>query len=353
MPGKYYLVETDKIEHNIKLLCSAMGIGRVYAVVKANGYGLGCGEMVRLCSQFGVRCFAVSDITGARVVRSTGVPVEELLLLSSADPDEIPELVELGVTFTVASRTDAQRLECYNTSAHIKVDTGLGRRGLTSDATDDILALYRDFPNLCYTGIYTHFSDPGHALRQFRRFSRVLHRLERAGIDPGVRHCCSSSTVFRWREMHLDGIRVGSALLGRVPGGEAYGLQRTGVCRVPIESIRMLKRGSTVGYGSMFRTHRKTTVALCAVGTHNGFGVRFGYGRINCLARLYQKLFRDGDSVLFGKLHGTRCAVLGHVSTEGVVLDVTDVLCREGDLMEFEVNPLLLHDVPVVFCKSE
>lgn len=353
MPGKYYLVETDKIEHNIKLLRSCMGIGRVYAVVKADGYGLGCGEMVRLCSRFGVRCFAVNGLEGARVVRSTGVSVEELLLLSSADPDEIPELVTLGVTFTVASRADAQRLECYNVSAHIKVDTGLGRRGVTSDAADDILALYREYPNLCFTGIYTHFSDPRHALQQFRRFSRVLQRLERAGIDPGVRHCCSSSTVFRWSEMHLDGIRVGSALLGRVPGGEAYGLQRTGVCRVPIESTRTLKRGSTVGYGSMFRTHRKTTVALCAVGTHNGFGVRFGYGRINWLARLYQKFLRDGESALFGMIHGTRCAVLGRVSTEVVVLDVTDVRCEEGELMEFEINPLLLHDIPVVFRRGE
>lgn len=324
MPGKYYFVETDKIEHNIKLLRSCVGIGRIYAVVKADGYGLGCGEMVRLCSQFGVRCFAVSDLAGARAVRSTGVPVKELLLLSSADPEEIPALIKLGVTFTVASRADAQRLQRYNTSAHIKVDTGLGRRGFTSDAIDDVLALYRDFPNLCFTGIYTHFADPRHALRQFHRFSRVLNRLEMAGIDPGVRHCCSSSTVFRWSEMRLDGIRVGSALLGRVPGGEAYGLQRTGVCRVPIESIRTLKRGSTVGYGSMFRTHRKTTVALCAIGTHNGFGVRFGCGRINWMDRLCQGVFRGSDLGLSGMFLGRRCAVLGRISTESVVLDVTD-----------------------------
>lgn len=349
MPGKYYLVETDKIGHNIGLLRSAMGIGRVYAVVKADGYGLGCGEMVRLCSRCGITCFAVSECAGARAVRRSGVPVEELLLLCSASPDEIPELVELGVTFTVASREDAQRLACYNTAAHIKLDTGLGRRGFPSDGAEEIMSLYREFPNLCFAGIYTHFADAGHALRQYRRFSRVLDALQKAGIDPGVRHCCSSGTVFRWSEMRLDGIRVGSALLGRVPGGEAYGLQRTGICRVPIESIRTLKKGSTVGYGSTFRTRRKTTVALCAIGTHHGFGLRSGQSGTSWRAWLRGGCLRCADRDLFGVLRGRRCPVLGRVSTEAVVLDVTEIPCREGEMVEFEINPLFLHDVPVVF----
>ena len=72
--------------------------------------------------------------------------------------------------------------------------------------------------------------------------------------------------------MLLDGARIGSALLGRVGGGAKWGLLRTGMCQVRIESVRMLPKGKNVGYGSLYRTPGNRLLALCPIGSHHGVG---------------------------------------------------------------------------------
>lgn len=352
-----YVVETEKIAQNIRLLFARVDGGRLYAVLKANGYGLGCREMAALCSANGIRHFAVTDLKSAQAVRSANVVVEELLMLSSAALDEIPQLVQLGVTFLVASQQDAENLADYAVSAHVKVDTGMGRRGFYYTDVAAIRALYTDFPNIRFTGICTHFADGSNEKRtklQFSRFSHVLDHLQRAGIQVGVRHCCSSTSVFLHEQMLLDGVRIGSALLGRIPDGARFGLQHTGMCYAPIESVRALPKGATISYGSCFRTPRPMRIAVCPVGTHYGFGLSNQNGVqdlrseiLECLRRLRNRL--TGRSIPYALVDGKPCKVLGCICTEMTLLDVTDVPCHAGQLVQFPINPMLLNDVPVVF----
>lgn len=351
-----YIVERRKISHNIARLRQRVGDGRIYAVLKAYGYGLGYETLATLCAREGIRCFAVSDLAGAEAVCGAGIGWDELLLMRSAFSWEIPRLAELGVTFTVASAEDARALVPYGAKVHVKVDTGMGRRGFSHTDPRKILDLYEQFPELQFTGIYTHFSEGVNAdrtRREFARFQTVLAALERAGIAPGTRHCCASSSAFRYDDMVLDGIRVGSALLGRTPGAERAGLQRTGVCRVPIEALRQLPKGTKVSYGGIFTTRRETTVAICPLGTHQGLGLypRAGCQDLTDLVLITARTFLHalkGDEVLCGRVHGRDCKVLGRICSEAVMLDVTGVPCQPGDGVEFEINPVFLHNLPVV-----
>lgn len=357
--NRCYIVEKSAIAHNIRTLQQFAEHAKIYAVVKADGYGLGCGAMVALCGACGIRDFAVTDLSGAEAVMGSGVAVDELLLLSPADPRQIPRLLELGVTFTVASQWDIENLLPWKPKVHIKVDTGMGRRGFLADQPSQIAELYAKYPQLQYTGIYTHFSDGSDirtAKKQFLRFQHLLRVLDAAGIDPGIRHCCNSAAVFGDKTMHLDGIRVGSALLGRIPNGKRFGLRRTGICRVAVEAVKKLPRGAAVGYGAVFHTKRETTVALCPIGTHNGFGVTSVPGMRDLLAAgrdTARWLFGrwNGHGLPHGYVNGKECRVFGRISTEMTVLDVTNVDCTVGDMVEFEINPMLLHDIPVVFAE--
>ena len=354
---KCYIVETAKVAQNIRTLQTRISQRKLYAVLKADGYGLGCRKMAVLCGQAGVRRFAVSDLRGAEEVFASGATVDELLLLSSPDPAQIGRLAELGVTFTVASEADAALLAPYSVPVHVKIDTGMGRRGLPSNAPHAVTALYRQYPTLSFTGIYTHFStgaDLRQTQRQFSRFQTVLQALDTAGIQPGTRHCCSSSSLFHEEEMLLDGVRAGSALLGRVPGGERFGLHRTGYCQAEVERVRQLPKGWTVGYGGSFRTQQETLAALCPIGTHHGFGLSAQHGRQSLPHRCGELLTYARSQVLegavpYGVIHGHPCKVLGRICSETVLLDVTHVPCKAGDPVLFDINPLLLHHVPVRF----
>lgn len=355
--SKCYLVEKEKIGHNIGVLRRRVGDGRVYAVLKANGYGLGCREMTALCSENGLRHFALSDPEDARAVMASGAEVEELLLLSSAKMDEIPRLFEMGVTFTASTEADLHNLLPYPANVHIKVDTGMARRGFPAADAKKIASLYGSYPNLRFTGIYTHFSDGTDRRKtgqQFARFENVLRELKNAGIDPGVRHCCASSSVFVDEKMILDGVRVGTALLGRCGNGEQMGLQRTGICCVQVENVRYLPKGAAVGYGGAFRATRDMAVALCPIGTHNGFAVAPLNGRLcpQAQARAFLRQLRDhltGRHLPGAVIRGRWCPALGHPCTEVVMLDVTGIDCQPGDTAFFDINPLFLRDVPVLF----
>ncbi len=354
--GRCYFAEKEKIAHNIRLLRSRVGDRRIYAVLKANGYGLGSAALASVCSENGLDCFAVSDLRQARDVTDSVENIRELLLMSTPVTSQIPEFVRLGVTFTASSLEQLRILEPFGVKVHIKVDTGLGRRGFSWEDAEQIVSAYSAFPGLTFTGIYTHFIDGADQKLtglQMQRFGVVLFALEKAGIDPGIRHSCGSVSAFGPEEYLLDGVRIGTALLGRVPGGESkYGLQPTGFCRVPIELVRTVPKGATVGYSAAFRAKKEMKLALCPIGTHNGFGVVASSG-YETAASLRNRLLRQlrtgltGNGIPGGYIGGKFCPAVGRIFTEAVLLDVTGLDCQPGDEAVFNINPIMRHDMPV------
>ena len=352
-----YIVEKKKIAHNIDVLRQRVGNKQIYAVLKADGYGLGCAALAAACVENGLHSFAVTDVREAVAIANAGIDVEEILLMSSAPKEQIPELVGMGVTFTVATEQDAANLAAYPVRAHIKVDTGMGRRGFASHQAQKIAQLYAQYPNIRFVGIYTHFSNGMDAKAckvQYDRFRKVLMELEKLGIKPSIRHCCNSLATFYQKGMMLDGVRVGSALLGRIVGGDRFGLQRTGVCQVPVESVRTIEKGDTVGYGSIFHAKKQMRIALCPIGTHHGFGIATRNGDQDllpaCMSML--RLIRNrltGRSIPSVKIHGKMCKAVGCLCSEAAMIDVSLVDCQAGDVAEVDLNPMLVHDMPIEF----
>lgn len=357
MPDKYYLVKKEDLAHNIASLRAQIP-GKIYAVVKADGYGLGCENLARACGEYGLRCFAVTSLQEAETVVDTGAELDEILLMASAAPEQIARLVELGVTFTVASMQDAQNLAPYEAKAHIKIETGMGRRGFLPEQMSDIAKLYLEYPKLHITGIYTHFLEGANRKRtmeQYDRFERVLKGLEERGIAPGTRHCCNSAATIWQKDLYLDGVRLGSALLGRHPGAQSQlGLRRVGMGYVRIESLHGLPKGATVGYGGLFRTVRPTTVAVCPIGTHHGLGVAPYRGKQTFLESFLEVLRMTRNRMTNRNLpcvtiNSKRCVALGSVCSEAVMVDATGVACKAGDYAQVDINPILLHDLPIRF----
>lgn len=361
--AKRYIVETQKITDNISVIREKAGEAMVYAVVKCDGYGTGCRNLTRVCAENGLRRFAVTEVREAQSVVAETVPEELLMLTSVTSLEDVHALAQCGAAFTVASFADAQLLSDYCAQqgkplcAHIKIDTGMGRRGFLPEQTEQVISLYYRFPEIHFTGIYTHFGhafDPKATREQYGRFCAVLAALEKEGINPGVRHCCNSVSTFHHPEMALDAVRVGSALLGRILGGSKFGLQRTGMCHASIECVRELPKGATIGYGGIYRTKKPTRVALCSVGGHNGFGLSLkpglqstDTGLLDLLAIIRNRLTkRDVPTVQIG---GKRCNVLGCICSEAVMIDVTGVPCEAGDTALFDINPLMLCDMEVEY----
>lgn len=362
---KRYIVEKRLLENNIETIKILADGAVVYGVLKADGYGLGLEPMARALSAHGIDRFCVTEPDAAVRLTQMDLPVREILMLKPLhDEDELERLARCpAVTFSVGAAEDAALLDGFalrhhvRLRAHIEIDTGLGRYGMPWDDAEAAQRLYRNYPRIEYAGIFTHFSraySRRAVRRQFRRFLRLIERLEAGGRDVGVRHCASSAALLLHPEMRLDAVRIGSAFLGRAPGAARRGLRRVGFCEAQVESVRELTAGQTVGYGSTFRVRRSMRAAVVNVGSVHGLGAECVCGRRTLLPRLRSavrealRLLR-GRPAVAGELHGRTAPVVGSLFSECAVLDVSSCVCRPGDVVRFSINPLYRRNMECVW----
>jgi len=360
---KTYVVEREKLVENIRILKEKAGAAAFYGVIKGNGYGLGLIPMAQRLREGGVDRFAVTELSEVRALRENGFENEEILMMrATCLKEELLELLELGATGTVASMDCAKAMAEAAKEAekpfpcHVKIDTGMGRYGFHPDETEAVAEVY-GMEHLQVTGIYTHFhtafSSEKFTRSQFADFSAVLSFLRSQGIEPGLRHCCNSSAFIKYPEMHLDGVRVGSALLGRLSFPCDMGLNRIGWCEGKVEVLRELPKGHSVGYGAAWVAKRPTRIAVCGVGYYHGFGAEHGddiFRFRDCLrgGLHYVKAFLKKKAI-YVKVNGKSARVLGHIGMVQTICDVTDIPCQVGDIVRFEINPLMLKDMEIEY----
>ncbi|MBQ7566687.1 MAG: alanine racemase [Oscillospiraceae bacterium] len=359
---KAYIVETALIRKNIETIREKAGSAPVWAVVKGDGYGLGTENMARVCRESGLSRFAVTEPREAAVLRQTASQEEKILMLRpTTDREELEQLLRLGVICTVASQQDAVVLAGVarelgvRAKAHLKIDPGMGRYGFTPDETDKILACRCYLEDMEICGIYTHFPcafcSKKRTKKQAELLKKVADAVVTAGFDPGEVHCCNSAALMRLPELAMGGVRVGSALLGRLACRSP--LERVGYCQASIGELRTLQKGATCGYGSAWKARKPTQIAVIPVGWYHGYTTEYGHDvfRIrDCLRQIAGGL----KGILIRKkltveVAGQRCRVLGHVGMLHTVIDVTGKGLKEGDLAMLEINPLRVRGLEVKF----
>lgn len=360
---KAYMVDKSALAHNIGLILDHAGDAVVWGVIKGDGYGLGCVELAQVLSACGIDHFAVTDVREVRALREAGFEENAILMMEgTCNPAEINDLLDNRAILTIGSREDAKMVDQVAgersavAEAHLKIDTGMGRYGFLPEEIETVYSLYTDSPNIAFTGIYTHFGcavDAGITQKQFDQFQQVVQKLQDAGFETGMVHCCNSTAFWKYDHMHCDGVRIGSALLGRVAFSGKTELKTIGYCEAELEEIRTIPAGHTVGYGAGFVAKRQTRIAVLSIGYFNGFGVDRGFDLwrfkdcIRGVAR-YIKAFIKRKA-LYVSVNGTDCRVLGHVGMVNMVIDVTDCDCKVGDMARVNINPLLLKGVEVVY----
>ncbi len=360
---KAYIVEQPLLASNTRFLLEKAGDAAVYGVIKGNGYGLGLIPLARILWENGVTRFAVTEPREVRALREAGFRQAEILMLRETGLEpELRELMAQGAVITVGCPETARAADALAQAlgircpCHVKIDTGMGRYGFLPQDIDAIAQVYA-LEHLEVQGIYTHFysayDDESATRAQFAAFRQVLEALEARGIAPGLRHCCNSSAFLKYPEMHLDGVRLGSAVLGRLafPGFSA--LRPVGWCEAQVEVLRELPVGHTVGYGAGWKAKRPTKIAVFSVGYYHGFGAparndlsRFRDCLVGVLSNI--KAFFTHRAI-YVTVNGQRAKVLGHVGMVQTVCDVTDIPCQVGDPIRIDINPLKFQALDILY----
>ena len=317
-------IDLDALVHNFRLIQEKAAPAAVCAVVKADAYGHGDGMIARTLAEAGAAWFAVSSLAEARRLRRGGIE-QPILILGMTRPECAGALAAEGVTQAVYSLEYARALSRAAEAAgvtvegHLKIDTGMGRIGFGAcrdfeGAVSGLLEC-RGMKGLSVTGAFQHFSvadsltedDRRYTEGQYALFRRVVQRLEAAGPLKTV-HCSNSAGLTAHPEWSGDMVRAGVILYGQDPSAEVAfpGLRPVMALKTVVSQVKDLAPGDCVGYGRTYTADRALRAASVCCGYADGYP--------RCLSNLG-----------VASIHGKPAPVIGRVSMDQIVLDVSAV----------------------------
>ena len=226
-------VDLGAIRHNVSEIRRLVGPKpKIMAVVKAEAYGHGAEPVARAALAAGAEWLGVSLPEEGIALRQAGLRAP-ILVLSPFQPDQGEPFLTYQLTPAICQREAAEALSGEaqargrQVQAHLKVDTGMGRVGITPVEALSFAAWLRTLPGLSLGGVFSHLAkadecDKTQAEEQIHAFQRVCGALIAAGIDPGLCHLANSAAIIDLPKTHYDMVRAGIMLYGLRPSAEVH-----------------------------------------------------------------------------------------------------------------------------------
>ena len=288
------------------------------AVVKADAYGHGAVETAKALVRQGVHRLAVVSIEEGIALRHADIQAS-ILVLGPLFPEQVADLLEHRLIPVISdlsvlpalARATAAFVTAY--PVHLKIDTGMGRLGLTQQ---DFAALMSSngFPaSLHLEGLMTHLADtdgasPETTDRQLKRFSEAIDTVTACGLTPLI-HAANSGGAVRFPQARFSLIRPGIMLYGyhTLPKTiTAPSLKAVLSLTSRVAQLRTLQTGATASYNGTFTARRTTHLAILPIGYADGVN---------------RRLSNRGHVLL----HGERAPMVGLVCMDMILVDVTGI----------------------------
>jgi alanine racemase len=316
-------IDLDALRENLSWIRRRVGSGvRVLTVVKADAYGHGLRRIAAHLMEHGTDVFGVANLAEARAIRGLDESCP-ILMLGACLPDEVEDTIRDRVMPTLSSLEEADWFSSaavrlgVTVQVQVKVDTGMGRLGMMAEDAARIIDQIRRLPGLRLEGIYTHFAvaeeDADYSAWQRQRFESLLAALRNQGLAIPCVHGGNSAALLHEPGCHWDLVRPGLLVYGVAPpgsrrdnGAEVRPVRPVMSLRCRVSFLKAVRPGDSLSYGRTFVAEGALRVATLTAGYGDG----------------YPRAASNRAMVLVG---GRRCRVLGRVTMDQTLVDVTDV----------------------------
>ena len=293
---------------------------KIIAVIKTDGYGHGSIAVAKALDALDcIYGYAVATEEEATQLLDAGVH-KPVMILGYTFPYAYEEMAARGIE-TAVFREDmlkemgeAALRVGKNMRVHIKVDTGMGRIGITPDEAGlRFVEQVAQTPGLTIAGIFTHFAradeaDKSSAYEQYESFLHFTEQVEQKGITGFIRHCANSAAILEMPDTCLDAVRAGILLYGLRPSAEMnmdiLSLKPALSFYSSIIYIKEMPEGCPISYGGTFVTPGPMRVATIPIGYGDG----------------YPRSLSGKGYVL---IHGKKAPILGRICMDLMMVDVT------------------------------
>jgi alanine racemase len=313
-------VDLTALVHNLNQLRKTLVPGcDIMAVVKANAYGHGAIEIAKALHHQGVSRIAVVSIEEGITLRQADINLP-IVILGPIFPEQFTDLFAHQLTPVVSDADTLPKLAQAASSLHtpypihLKVETGMGRLGLTQNEVANLFGS-QGFPRTLHLeGLMTHLADTDGAAtnttrEQLARFRNAMNIVTASGFRVPLIHAANSGGAIRYPEAQFSLIRPGIMLYGyhtlpkSVPVPELKPVLSLRTC---IVQLRTVPPGHTVSYNGTFTAKQPTTIAVLPVGYADGIS---------------RRLSNRGHVLI----HGQRAPIAGLVCMDMMMVDVTKI----------------------------
>ena len=303
-------VDLGALLRNASTIAAQAGVP-LLPMVKADAYGLGAVRVARVLERLDPWGFGVATVAEGEELRRASI-TRPIVVFTPLMPDDFDAAARASLTPTLGDSAAIARWSQTGRPWQLAIDTGMSRAGVQWDAIESVSDAVAAFPP---EGAFTHFhsADQDAASRdaQARRF---IDALERLPVRPAMVHAENSAAVEHAGTSAWSVVRPGVFLYG-VSSGHAPLIAPEPVVavRARIVDLRTIASGETVSYGGTYRAAGTRRIATIAIGYADG----------------YRRSVSNRAHVL---LHGARVPVVGVVTMDMTMIDVTDAQCAVGDI---------------------
>ncbi len=302
------VIHLQNFRHNLSIVRKQVGQAKIWAVMKADGYGHGIKSIWRALSD--TDGFAVLDLNEAILLRQEGWKGPILLLEGFFHPEDLLIIDQYNLATSVHSEWQLAVIE--NTvlnnplALYIKLNSGMNRLGFSTDEYESVVRRLQGMHKISAITLMSHFANS-----DLKTGTQVPHQQIKQFDSLSLPTCIANSGAALWHsDTHYDWIRTGIVLYGASPSGKwkdiaHYNLKATMTLRSEIIAIHHIKPGQSIGYGSKFTAVKPMRIATVACGYADG----------------YPRHAPTGTPVW---CNGLKSTLLGAVSMDMLTIDITE-----------------------------
>ena len=314
-------ISQSALRHNFQRVQYYAPNAKVWAVVKANGYGHGATLVATTLGD--ADGFAVSTIAEGIALRNDGIRQPIILLEGVTDSSHLAVASDYDLICVVHCDEQLRQIVSFQNTptltVWLKIDTGMHRLGFSTGDVARARQLLATLPNVTLAGVMTHFACADNPLQRKVTEQQLLLFLSQTLVNDCT-SIANSAAIITDQNWHGDWVRPGIMLYGASPLADKTAadldLKAAMTFVSPVIALHKVRQGDSIGYGLRWQAVRDSLIATLAVGYGDG----------------YPRHAPDGTPVW---LNGEIVPLAGRVSMDMIMVDVTDLTCVSvGDIAE-------------------